>query len=462
MATVLLNRPAESVRQDRAETEIRELVDLVLSGLPESCRPLSVFWRDGFARGENGMYRFQDRWLPFGNYRLEVVCQQAPPPEALERIESAATGRFGYRPITAPLQETLAEDAVAFNVLDLEFITRERFLGRTADLATLDLVHGARLLYGEDLRSFLQVGLDQVPRFNAYRILQDRLYEALSLFHLDLWDARRELTLQEKAAYSLAICRLWLDFGMALALCLDIYAPDHATRLKRIEEEGDKIALWFRDWKGLLEGIRVAIEFKKNPKPAALNARAIRHGYFLALESWDKVMRVVQAKMLPYHFGRDYELDKVDYWDESAQTCLKVFPRLYYADRLQPLFGNNGSAPSGRKLDLLARGANLCENLSFMGPGFLLKHPRRTFTSPEIVFFACVPLLAYAITPSGKVHFGMLKQVMNLAAPYRKCAITLTGKNDWQRVKDYFMALFDDYRREKDRFRKLPGLPEKR
>jgi hypothetical protein len=27
-------------------------------------------------------------------------------------------------------------------------------------------------------------------------------------------------------------------------------------------------------------------------------------------------------------------------------------------------------------------------------------------------------------------------------------------------VKDFFVTLFEDYRQEKDRFRKLPGLPK--
>jgi hypothetical protein len=462
MATVLLNRPAHVVRQDRAETEIRELVDLILGGLPESCHPLSVFWHDGFARGESGMYRFQDRWLPFGNYRLEVVCQQAPPPEALERIESAATGRFGYRPITAPLEETLAEDAVAFNVLDLGFTTRERFLARSCDLAALDLVHGSRLLHGEDLRASLQVGLDRIPRFNAYRLLQDRLFEALSLFHLDLWDARRELTLQEKAAYSLAICRLWLDFGMALALCLDIYAPDHATRLRRIEEEGDKISLWFRDWRGLLEGIRVAIEFKKNPKPAALNARAIRHGYFLALESWDKVMRVVQAKMLPYHFGRDYELDKVDYGTNRPRPAMKVFsPGCITRIRLQTPVRRQREQSLAAEVGPSGAG---CERLREPSPSWgrvpaEAFHRARSLRPSRLFRLCAAPGLRDH--PVGQGSFCMLKQVMNLAAPYRKCAITLTGKNDCSGEG----FLYDSLRRlspEKDRFRKLPGLPKEK
>ena len=459
---IVLDAPPEVNRQSIVESEVKEIVDLILSELPQESKPLSVLWYGGFARGESGLYQYRNRWLPFGDYDLEVVCQDTPNREVVEKIEASITGRFGYRPVQASVDETLVADAVTYNVMDLKFSTPEQFLGRSPDLSTYDLIHASEVLYGEDLRTQIELEIDQVPKFSAYRILQNRLFNTLSLFNLDLWDTRRELTHQEKVAFSLAICRIWLDFGMALSLCLDCYAPDHQTRLANIQEHEKKMALWFRNWKGLINGIRVAIDFKKNPKPNQLNVQAIRHGYFLALESWDRVMRVIQAKLLPYHFGRGYEMDKIDYWVESAETCLKVFPRRYYREYLKTLLSRQQKSCPDWKLNLLARGANIYENLGFMGPGTLLRHPRRSFISPEIIYFACVPLLAYSITPVGKVHFGMLSQVTQLISPYRKCQVTLTGKENWQQVKDFSVNLFNDYRRAKTGGRTLPKWLKKR
>jgi len=442
--------------QEHLESEVKELVNVVMGELPAACEPISLLWHGSFARGESGMYRYRDRWLPFGDYDFEVICRQPPGGDRIRYIERAVLERFAYRPVMSPVEETLSEDATTFNVLDLKFSTPEQFLGRSPDLSTYDLLHSSRVLFGKDLRPQIQLDIEQVPLLSAYRIMHNRLFNALSLFKLDLWDPERVLTHQEKVAYSLAICRIWLDFSMVLSLCLGVYTPLWRTRLENLEREGERISAWFRDWKGLLEGIRVAIQFKQEPHPEQLNTLAVRRGYFLALESWDRVMRVLQGQLLPYYFGRGNDLEKVDYWIEASEICQKELPRRYYRDYLRVMLAGRGKKYSERTIDLLARLSNAYENYGFMGLPFVLTHPKRSLISPEIVYFATVPLLAFSITPLGKVHYGMLNHVLNLVSPYRKSRITLTGKENWQEVKDLCVELFSAYRAKKGSIRRLP------
>ena len=455
MSTTLKATPG-ATRQERIESEVASLVRLVLAELPAQCEPVSVLWHGSFARGESGLYRYRDRWLPFGDYDFEVICRRLPGRQTLRRVEHAVLEGFGYRPVSAPLEETLSEEADTFNVLDLKFSTPEGFLGRHPDLSTYDLLHASRVLYGQDLRPQVQLELEQVPLFSAYRILFNRLFHLLSLFRVDLWEAERELTHQEKVAFSLAICRIWLDFGTALSLCLGVYAPDSATRLENLAREGERLTGWFKDWQGLLEGIRVALQFKREPRPERLDTAAIRRGYFLALESWDRVMRVLQGQLMPYYFGRAGDLEKVDYWNQAAEICRRELPRRYYRDYLREMLAKTGRKSSERRLNLLAYAANAYENYGFMGLPFLLMHPKQSLVSPEILYFACVPLLAFSITPLGKVHYGMLNQVLTLVSPYRRSRITLTGKEDWQKVKNLCVELFSAYRAKKPEIRRLP------
>lgn len=456
MGTALKDRPTTN-QSNPIDAEIAQIVKIILDEMPQECLPRSILWHGGCARGDTGWYRYKERQLPFGDYDLEVVCPEIPPAGAVIRIRRAILKRFGYRPVDAPVDETLAEDAATFNVIDMKFSTPEQFQARSPDLSTYDLLHASQVVFGEDPRGRLTVDLEQVPLFSAYRIMQNRLFQAVSLFKLDLWDSDCTLTHQEKVAYALAICRIWIEFSSALTLSLGVYAPDFKTRLENLEQEGRQGRTWFRNWEQMLEGIRAAVNFKRNPRPDQLNAKAIRHGYFLALESWDRVMRVLQAKLLPYYFGRDYELDKIDYWFEAADTCLSVLPRSYYREYLKTMCSRKGKRiQSDLALNLLATAANVYENLAFRGPSFLALNPKRARVSPEIVYFACVPLLAYSITPVGKVHYGMLKQVINLVGPYKRCHVTLTGRENWQEVKDFCCELFAGYRSRKGQIRRLP------
>ncbi len=454
--SIALKATPDQSQKEHLESEVTALLKLVLEQLPAACEPISGLWYGSFARGESGVYPYRGRWLPFGDYDFEIICRRPPRDEEVRRIERAVLERFGYRPVTSPVEETLTENATTFNVLDLKFSTPGQFVERSPDLSTYDLLHASRVMFGKDLRQHVRLDIDRVPLFSAYRMMFNRLFHALSLFKLDLWDPEHELTHQEKVAFSLAICRIWLEFSTALSLCLGVYAPDYETRLDNLAREGERIALWFRDWEGLLEGIRVAVEFKQTPRPDRLNTLAIRRGYFLALESWDRVMRVVQSQRLPYYFGRGNELEKVDYWNEAAEVCQKELPRQYYRDYLRVMLAGRGRKLSDRTINLLARLSNVYENYGFMGLPFLLKHPKRSLFSPEIIYFACVPLLAFSITPLGKVHYGMLNQVLNLVSPYRKSRITLTSKENWQEVKDLCVELFSAYRAKKPEIRRLP------
>ncbi len=439
--------------------QVQEIVRLALEVIPQSLHPLSVIWHGGFARGESGFYSYRGRQLPFGDYDLEFICPAPMPAEVERRLEAGILERFGYRPVSAPAEETLEEHAETFNVLDLKFTTPTQLASRSVDLATYDLVHSSRILYGEDLRSHISIDIESVPLFSAYRILHNRLFHLLSLFHVDLWKPDVQLPHQLRVAYSLCICRMWLDFGMALSLCLGKYAPDYQTRLKNLEEEGKNLSVWFRDWKGLMEGIQVAMEFKKNPQPGKLNAKAIRHGCFIVLENWDKVTRVLLARLIPYYLGKGYELEKVDYWMEVAEIARKRLPRLYYREYLHRMLSSGkgqGEKLSGYRLEALAAGANLYENAGFRGWTFPIRHPKRCWMSPEIVYFATLPLLAFSITPLGKIHYGMLNTALHLVEPYRKMDVTVTGRGNWQEVKDACVDVFSEYRNKRNKIRQLP------
>jgi hypothetical protein len=317
-------------------------------------------------------------------------------------------------------------------------------------------VHSSRVIHGENLLPQIDFNIEQVPLFSAWRILHNRLFNLLVLFDVDMLDEDRQIPHQERVAFALAICRLWLDFGMALSLCLGVYAPDYKTRLANLQAESERIAVWFRDWEGLLEGIKVAMEFKKNPRPDRLDLKAVRRGYFLALDSWDRVARVVQAQMLPYYFGRDYELNNIDYWSEAAETCMKVLPRQYYKAYLRVMLRKTDREPSEWYLNQLARLANVHENYTFMGLPFVLTHPRQACISPEIAYFACVPMLAFSITRYKKVHFGLLSKALRLLEPYRSAGFPLTGIDSWQKTRDFCAAFFQDYRAKRGKGRHLP------
>lgn len=446
--SVALKTAPQPVQQEKIETEVQAIVSHLVERLPQDCEPRCVLWHGSFARGESGLYRYGERWLPFGDYDLEFICNHLPGRQIIHQLEESLLERFGYRSVLSPVEETLVEDASSFNVIDLKFSTPEQLAKRSPDLSTYDLLHSSQVMYGEDLRPAVQLKIEKVPLFSAYRILHNRLFNLVSLFGLDLWEARRTLTHQEKVAFSLAICRTWLDFGMALSLCLGVYAPDYATRLENLEREGERISLWFKDWKGLLEGIRVAMQFKQKPMPEKLDTNAIRRGYFLVLQSWDRVMRVVQGQLLPYYFGRGYEMDRIDYWSEAAEICQKILPRRYYRDYLRVMLSTRENTPSDLTLDVCSYLANIHENYNFRGVSFLIRHPKRSLISPEIIYFAAIPLLAFSITQVGKVQYGMLNQVMQLISPYRKCRVALMGRENWKEVKDFCVDLFSDYRQK--------------
>jgi len=110
--------PLEAHRQKLAELEIHDSVNIILKGLPDTCEPISILWHGSRARSEAGMYQFKDRWLPYGGYHLEVVCDQLPKADIIDHIEQNFLNQFGYRTRQSSIGQALNEDNKVLKVVD--------------------------------------------------------------------------------------------------------------------------------------------------------------------------------------------------------------------------------------------------------------------------------------------------------------------------------------------------------
>lgn len=431
--------------EEAIEREVQAIAALAVEHIGSAVR--SILWYGGFARGEGGLYDDRGRRLPFGDYDLEIVCDSLPDAATRRRLRDALVEYFGYRLVTEDPAPTWRDGAEEFNVVDLHFSQTARFAERPADLATYDLVHSSRVVWGEDLRGTIPLRLQDVSPISAFRIVNNRLLALLPVAKARLWAG--DGTFQEYVAYALALTRLTLDLGTALSFGMGCYAISYHERLAHLARCRVRIDREVGPARPLLDLLAQATAFKHNPV-IVTEGEAARTLWFDTLEQTWRVLSWLGWQLLLSPGTRQ---------ERYAAELYRRLPGRYYRHYLEQALRTY--LPVGART--VARcGAwlpNVVEHVRWRGWGFVLQHPLAAWRSPAVRACCAVPLLLYALDGDGRVDAAKLRRARDLVCVYGVQWEAGDSLAHWDAAREVLGRLLVRYRAEKGTFRTLRRQP---
>jgi hypothetical protein len=426
--------PSQEVHRKMLD-DAEALVSILRSRLEQSCGLSAIRWHGGFARGEGGAYMWKERLWPFGDLDFEIVVSTPPGSDMLKRIEDECRERLGYQYVWNAPEPTWSNETEVVNMLDFKFVAPGDFMRRPADLALFDLAAGGRFLFGKEELPNPQDIAPKIPRWSGFRILANRLFNALQVFNYPLLEETPSF--QRNVSLQLARVRLWLDLGNALLMSIGRVESTYRNRAEALEEiiptltwkSGGEELLW----RAVGENYAGAIQEKFNPpleqdgrQPLIRDAGVTAGG-----------MALLSSPEL---------LEKTDGFPSADQFAKAVngyvAPR-FYRDYLACMGGMVAHlAP------LLSPLAHCYENLRWKGAGWTLKHPTRWFRSPEIAYLTAVPLFWFALDNEGETDEETLQLIKIILAPYHPNSEL---PNDWEALRKTAVEMFTSYRKNRKR-----------
>lgn len=426
------------------EKEIDTICQIIKETIPSQSGLKSIIWHGGFAIREGGLYRFKERWLPYGDYDITIVSEKPIPRHLQGQIYRKILILTGYRSVVELDTEPLSEDVKTFKIVDLKFVPYYSFILRVPDISSYDLRYCSRILYGDDLRDKLKADIEDIPLVSPLRIIFNRLFTALDVFSFDFM--KRQLNFMEIVALKLAITRTWLSLGMALSFYLGEYKVSYLERMKVLRKNEAHIG------KDIVDRIERAVLFKISPDVSHANGEEVVKEWFLAMERADYILRLLLRRYL--------EIRPEESWTDISFKLFNTFLPRYYAEYIKTQF----SKKFWSQVDSLwtevvsSKIIGAWENIKLMGWRHWISRWPDIFISPEGRYFAIIPLLAFSLRSDGKVEQASLplaKEILNPLYPHN---LKENAALAWEEERKIFCSVIRKYKYSKNSARNIGNI----
>jgi hypothetical protein len=245
--------PKQSAKSD-ANERVLALVVEKCARLPESVslRPKAIVLAGSFARNEGSVLDLDNRLLVLGDIEFMVFF---PAGSDLNKLQIELNQRASeYRAELAPL----ADCELEFSAVTPDYLRKLR-----PQIFGFELLAHGRTVWGDEriLSNAPRFPASRIPRFDAWRMLNNRLLEQLewadSFKHCD----RRQLL---RILYQLVKCHM--DLGTAVLLFAGRYESTYAERANALDQlagENTERGMWFVH--PLAQRVKESTTFKLNP-----------------------------------------------------------------------------------------------------------------------------------------------------------------------------------------------------
>lgn len=450
----------------RTALRLSEIADLIQTHLPNDVIVHSILVSGGFARGESGHYKIEERWIPFGDYDLDVVVSRILLDSETDLVYDAIESATGFRSVNEDSTPTLVEEPKVFNVLDIRFKTLDEFGQRAPDLALYDFLQSYRVVHGEDLGKKLKpISIHEVSPFSPWRILGNRI--TLLFKHVNIDFLANPPTLHEALAFRLAACRVWLDLAGILSFLHGGYQTSPAARLAFLTSNAGAWRTWLPEPDSFLNQVQNAVQFKREPRLDRLSGEELFREWFTLVTDLGRILphltnllllsrRIPIATLSETLLSPDSRPGMVvndpfgEDWRGMVARQLREYPGLYFREFIRVHLNRAGKRlPMEKTLcGFASRYYGLSEHLMWRGKKWTLKNLRRSTLAPTAFQSAIQPLVLFSLRPDLQVDLDALELFESLMEPYMMLPFAfLEPAKRWEANKRCFVHELLDYRR---------------
>lgn len=197
-------------------------IETILKYLNGSC--FSIYLIGSFGREEGALYCNEGEVRPLRDFDILVVTSKHIDHDILQAIEEEIHERLG---IPSPLKDSLDEFYIWVTSITLHDLLKCPPL-----LKYYELKVSSRLLYGGDIRGFVNINLEDLSLYNGILILFSKIYSLLSLYPLDVKTRKRIIN------YVYEVLKTYTEISTVFSL-LDssIYKSSFTGRCKAFYEK---------------------------------------------------------------------------------------------------------------------------------------------------------------------------------------------------------------------------------
>ena len=157
------------MRLDTVSSQLEKIKNILLDKLkPEGL--ISIIWYGSFARGEGGLLDYSGVKIPFGDYDIIVVTKNELDDLVKKIVIEQINIELGFKDILSDLNK----DHDWYHPVDLNFRTKKTAIPFRNDLSTFNILSNYKVLWGTDFYKDLEISINSVDRFSAFRILNNR------------------------------------------------------------------------------------------------------------------------------------------------------------------------------------------------------------------------------------------------------------------------------------------------
>jgi predicted nucleotidyltransferase len=197
-------------------------IETTLKYLNGSC--LSIYLVGSFGRGEGALYCNEGETRPLRDFDILVVTSKRIDHDILQAIEEEIHERLG---IPSPLKGSLEEFYIWVTYTTLRDLLKCPPLLKYYELKT-----ASKLLYGVDIRGFINIRPEDLSLYNGILILFSKVYGLLTLYPLTAKTRKRIVN------YIYEVLKTYTEISTVFSL-LDnsIYKPSFTERCKAFYEK---------------------------------------------------------------------------------------------------------------------------------------------------------------------------------------------------------------------------------
>ena len=395
----------------------------------------SILLAGGFGKGEGSIKIVKGRVTCLKDFDIVVIVNRIPDKKTQDRVHDQIYASLG---IENPKNKLFP--GISFQV-DILYLRKRDLI--YPDIKWCDLKFASKLLYGENVRSFIPWSEKDVPMSSGLRLLFEKACGLLGHFSPALLEPVN-LSSQRKEALVFECYKTFVESGTALCILARKYQPKYASRAKSLEQfysaEFPKLAKVLPD---LAERVTEYTSFKLNPDFTRISKDPS--------ELWFSARNCLEA-VLRFYLKRYLDVLVSDWKDLPNQ--MKILARCYYKPFLDPFIRARLGFSNTAILDIAVFLYALLTNLEYafvvtrdMGTVYL-GPLHKSWASPSLKFFTSGILILFSLNEDGTIERECMKKAITELRECIPVDVSTFDLYGWNDLRKHFLkanSLYEGY-----------------
>jgi hypothetical protein len=421
-----------SLVDSQIASRVRLITEIILENVPYV---RSVLLTGGFGKGEGSVKKTNDgKIICLRDFDIAVVVDRIPKEKVVRKLYDQI-----YRSLNLTNPEYMLFRFSNF-VVDIKFLRKKDLI--YPDIWFYDLKAASQLLYGEDLRTSISWGKEEIPLSSGLRILFEKASGLLGVFSYADCLKTEKPSEENKELLIFECYKTFIEMCTALCILANRYEPKYADRARTFEK------LYLTEFPELVEVVSdlpkkvvACTSFKLKPDFTQVNEDPV--------DLWFST-RYYLSVILRFYIKRYLGITTLNWKNLPSYT--KNVARNYYKPFLNSVMYANLSSSNRIFLDIASFLYQTLTNIEYSyvvtrNVGRLYLYPlRRCYVSPSLKFFTASIMLLFSLNRDGTVEKELFQKA---AEELRHCIpleISTIDSSGWDGLRRHFLKAYSLYR----------------